>query len=469
MLESKYIIFFAGSAFCVPLGILFASASRRFLDFVFIILVFGTCMYSGLFGYATDINFLSREWYRGTTRGIEISYLDLLAVILLAGSLVVRRREGKPFYWPPSLGLLLAYFAWCFLSVAVFSDPKIFGLFELTKVARAILVFLAVVAYIRSPREIHLLVWTLAGTICYEGFISLRDRYIYGFHRIRGTLGHPNSLSMYALQILPVLVAGYFSRDTSKWLKIACIAGVVATAGCVILSISRMGFVVLVIISAAAFILCTGLKLNARNLGMALLGLLLVSGMVARSYDTVLTRLGGVDITEQYLSEEGDRGAYFRRAGPAIANNPIAGVGLNNWSWWITNRYSAMAGLYETNNFQPIIPYSSTDAEPANNMAQLAPAHNLYLLVVTELGIPGLLIFLALLMRWLYMNGIAVLNKNEGICTRLRVGLALSLLAVMLSSWTEWNFKHTENYFLGHVLMAAGAILYYNRPQADRR
>jgi len=31
-----------------------------------------------------DINFLSHEWYRGTTRGIEFSLFDILAIGLLS-------------------------------------------------------------------------------------------------------------------------------------------------------------------------------------------------------------------------------------------------------------------------------------------------------------------------------------------------------------------------------------------------
>ena len=87
MFESKYIIFVVASIVCVPTGILLASNYRKIHDFVFMFLVFGTCMPESLMGLPTDINFFSREWYRGSTRGIEISYLDLLAIILLFSSL----------------------------------------------------------------------------------------------------------------------------------------------------------------------------------------------------------------------------------------------------------------------------------------------------------------------------------------------------------------------------------------------
>src|SRR5690606_11559334 len=82
-LPMKEIVFFGGFILCVPVGILLAVVSKRFQGLVFAALVFGTTNTAGLFGQPMDINFISREWYRGTTRGIEITYLDLLTIILL--------------------------------------------------------------------------------------------------------------------------------------------------------------------------------------------------------------------------------------------------------------------------------------------------------------------------------------------------------------------------------------------------
>jgi len=51
-----------------------------------------------------DINFLSRELYRGSTRGIEITYVDLLVLSLLLAIFISARRENFRFYWPEGLG-----------------------------------------------------------------------------------------------------------------------------------------------------------------------------------------------------------------------------------------------------------------------------------------------------------------------------------------------------------------------------
>ncbi|MBX3176559.1 MAG: O-antigen ligase family protein [Candidatus Hydrogenedentes bacterium] len=452
MLEAKHIIFFGGSAITLPIGIFLAASSRRALDFVFVFLVFGTSMPAGLFGFPTDINFLSREWYRGTTTGIEVSYLDLLAVILLVGSLATRQREGKPLFWPPTLGLLLAYFGWCALTVVV-NDPKIFGLFELTKIARAIVLVVAVCAYIRSPREIHLFVWALAGTIFYEALICLRDRYVHGVYRVRGTLAHPNSLSMYCLQCVPIFIGAMFARNTHIALRVVCILAFTAAAGCVLLSVSRTGFAALIVVSGAGFALSTGLRITPRNVVIGLVGAVLISLMVLKSYDTIMERLGGFDLEQEYLSDEGDRGSYFRMASPAIADRPLTGVGLNNWSWAISGQYGPMAGFR-------MLPYLSTDGGPGGGW-QVAPAHNLFLITLTEVGVPGLVLFLLFLLQALWISGISVIRKREQLLNLVWTGTFLSLCGVLMQSWTEWEFRQTSMFFLGHIVLGVSASLYH--------
>lgn len=462
--ETKYIIFTIGSLVCVPVGIFLAATYRRVHDLVFVLLVFGTCMPDSLFGLPTDINFLSREWYRGSTRGIEISYLDLLALILLFGSLSARRRERTPFFWPPSLGLLLAYFSWCLVNVVVFSDPKIFGVFELTKIARGILLFISVAAYIRSPREVRLFIWALAITIFYEAAVCLRDRYVFGNNRIQGTLPHPNALSMYCLLCVPIFMTVLFAVDAPERLRYVCGIAYVAAVGCVLLTISRTGFAAVLILSGAGFFMCTGFRLKPQNLGIALLGLVLLGAMVVKSYDSIMTRLGGFDLEQEYMTDEGDRGSYFRVAAPAIEDNPLWGVGLNNWSWWTSNRYAAVAG-YDREPYPSL--YEGPDIQ--RGVYPEPPAHNLYLLTVTELGCPGLLFLGALLLHWLWLTGTVLLVRHDYLVDVFRLGAFLSLAGVLMQSWTEWGFRQTSTFFLAHIIIAVGASLYYYHYRARVR
>src|SRR5437763_17058391 len=82
-----------------------------------------------------DINFVSRDWYRGTTRGFEFSLVDILAISLLVSSLLVPRRGESRGFWPGSLGFMFLFFLYACFNVAI-AEPRLFGLFELSKMIR---------------------------------------------------------------------------------------------------------------------------------------------------------------------------------------------------------------------------------------------------------------------------------------------------------------------------------------------
>src|SRR6267143_5134555 len=104
-----------------------------------------------------DVNFLSRQWYRGTTRGIEVSFVDILAFSILVSMILAPRLGQKRFYWPASLGFMLLYLGYQCFSVAI-NDPKLFGFFEITKTVRAIIAFMAAALFVRSERELRILI-----------------------------------------------------------------------------------------------------------------------------------------------------------------------------------------------------------------------------------------------------------------------------------------------------------------------
>src|SRR4026209_1036749 len=55
-------------------GTLALSLSQRLRDAAFLLMAGGAVISDRL-----DSNFFSRQWYRGTTRGIEFSFIDVLA------------------------------------------------------------------------------------------------------------------------------------------------------------------------------------------------------------------------------------------------------------------------------------------------------------------------------------------------------------------------------------------------------
>ena len=461
-------IFFGGFMICVPVGILLSVLFPRVHQAVFFALVLGTTNTAGLFGLPMDINFLSREWYRGTTRGIEVSYLDLLAVVLFISTLIVRSKEGrKVFFWPLSLGWMVAYLLYATLHTVALADPKLFALFEITKLVRGIFVFLAVALFVRTMKDLELLIWAFCTAIGYEAIICLRDRYVFHIHRIRGTLGHPNSLSMYMLALVPFMITTILSKANLA-LRFACCLGFLACAGCVVLTVSRTGFAALIILTACCGFAAIGLRFSVRNVTIAALAGLLFVGLLAKSWDTIESRLMSQSFEDEFGADStGGRGMYLRYLGLILADKPL-GVGLNNWSYRVTNDYAAQLGVIYH-------PYIGTDYPPNQEMSgvvgsmgnpQTAPAHSIFIITLGEMGWPGFFLFCGMLVSWIYMAAVFLRRRNEYLVSRYGLAAFFSIIAILLQGLTEWSFRLTPIYIEVHVIAGALAALYHNRAAA---
>lgn len=424
---------------------------RRARDFAFFALVFGAMITDRL-----DVNFVSREWYRGTTRGFEISFLDILSVSLLAAMWLRPRKGETRLFWPASLGPLLVYLGYCALSV-LFSDPKLFGMFELLKILRGIVLFVTVANFVRGEKQLRLFLWSFLLAVIYQGFIAVRMRYYYGVHRVYGTLEHPNSLSLYMCMAVPVLYAAAMAR-LPKWQRRWALAAVLLAMVSVILTISRTGVATLGLVLLGVVVACFSFKLTLRNL-LITGGVMcaLVFG-VAYSWNTISQRFAGASLEEE--TERG-RGEYLRLAKMIVADR-FFGVGLGNWSYWVSNEYGPRDG-------SPFKPYVGTSEPPdmtnppGLETAQAPPAHNLAALTAGELGWPGLLLFAVVWMRWFQMGLGFLWRRKSDPMVRLGVGLFFAVCAAFFQSLTEWEYRQTPIMFMFHILLGVLAALHWRK------
>lgn len=442
-------------------GILLAAASYRLRDLFFFLFVL-LCIMT----YHLDVNFVSREWYRGSTRGFEVSSLDVLSVAVLFSSLLRPRKGRSRWYWPASFGLMLVYFLYCCFSVAI-SDPRLFGLFELSKIIRGLIVFLAAALYVRSERELKILVLALACVAIWQGYVVLKQRYIYGYYRVEGTIGDPNSLSMFMCTTAPLLVAA-FNADFPRWLKFFCGAGMMCAMLVVLLTISRAGFATLLIVMLGSTLACVSFTFNFRKIIIGGLCVALAVGMVAKAWHTIQARYDEASLAQEYKGHTQNRGYYFTVA-KAIMQDRFFGVGLNNWSYLVSNEYGPALGWH-------FVPYIGTENYPSDvvppgrdiDEAQAAPAHNLGALTVGELGIPGLLIFTLLWLRWFQMGASFLPWRVPDPTLRLGAGIFFCTWGLFCQSFTEWVYRQTAIFFTFHVLAGTLASLYYMKRQRKR-
>src|SRR5215213_2081297 len=116
-MQTKELFGIAFFAFGILGGVILTCASKRARDVFFAVMVFLSPLTE-----RCDINFVSRDWYRGTVRGFEFSLVDILAISLLISAVLLPRRGQSRGFWPAGFGLMLLFFLYACFNVAI-SDP----------------------------------------------------------------------------------------------------------------------------------------------------------------------------------------------------------------------------------------------------------------------------------------------------------------------------------------------------------
>jgi len=443
-------------------GIVVASFSKRIRDVFFVLLVFLAPLIERV-----DVNFVSREWYRGTSRGFEVSLLDILSLSLLFSSILAPRRGTSRMYLPASLGLMVLFFVYAGVNVLV-SDPRLFGYFELFKLARGLILFLAVAFYLRTERELRLLILALAVSVAFQGVMAFKQRYIDGIHRVPGTLDDSNSLSVFFCMTAPFFVAAINSQ-IPKWLKLTCVATLILAVLAEILTISRAGIVIVAMVLVGTTLATISWRVTARKLIIASFIFVGVIGVTAKSWKTLQARFAESNLEQEYGHKKNMGRGYYIRIAEAIAEDNWLGVGLNNWSFWVSNKYGPKLGY-------KFVPYRGTDTEPSYilppdsnvDMPQAAPAHSLAALTLGEMGIPGLVLLALLWLRWFQMGAVFLWQRTSEPMRRMGIGIFFCLGGLFLQSLTEWVFRHSPIYYTAHILIGSLAALYYNKKRERR-
>ncbi|MDF3059077.1 MAG: hypothetical protein K0R17_3292 [Rariglobus sp.] len=441
-------------------GMIVSTLSPRLRDVMFFMMVVGAALTTKL-----DVNFFSLEWYRGTTRGVEMTGVDILAMSLLAGCVLnPRYKDSSRIFWPAGLGLLVLYALYCTFSMAT-SHPKIFGLFELTKVLRGILVFVTAALFVRTRRELAILVFALACAVCLDGATALKQRYMDGMHRVEGTVEDPNSLSMYMCMVSPLFVAAAMA-NFPRWLQMLCWVSAAAGGLTVLLTISRAGVPIFGMVMMGAALFTVSWKITLKKVIVCALISMMAVVAVYKAWDMLMSRYEQATLEEEYMNKQNEgRGVYFRWAG-AIMEDHFWGVGLNNWSWWVSAVYGPRAG-FPYRNYEASGMSAGDLDDPSAFYA--APAHNLMALTAGELGVPGVIIFAFVWLRWFWMGGLFLLRRSTDPMLRLGIGLFFCTCGIFLQSVTEWTYRQTPIFITFHILAGVLASLHYHRKKEAKR
>lgn len=242
--------------------------------------------------------------------------------------------------------------------------------------------------------------------------------------RAYGTLPHPNILAAYLLIpifiLLTILINGaHYERHLSnkvsrvtfdfmlpKWLSLILLI-IITTGFC--LTFSRSAFLSLSI-GIIIYLLRQKHFLNRINYRALIffLPIILITFYLVHSLNIVSI------FSKQSLSE---RNIFQNVARETISSNPIAGLGIGQFVYHEYINNPSLAGW------------------------QFQPVHNTYLLIVSEIGIIGLIIFLAWILSVIEQGRIRSLNISGNLTSPVFCCIMISFLIILIFDHYFWDIK----------------------------
>ncbi len=382
---------------------------------------------------STAINFKSHEWYRGTSRGMEISLIYFIALILL---LTITYLKGIRRLFPEwGCWIYLLYFFYSSFSLSNSAD-RLLSFFELWKMLMIYLVFLAVYHYLEyNFGDIEVVMYGFLAIVIFCGLLVVWQ-HLNGIYQAYGVFPHRNSMAM-AMNMLGMILLAHCLGKSGLFLDKIYLFAFALTAMSVVFSYSR-GALACFPIGAT---LVVGFSLVNRptfrklylvyTLGAAgLLLLFLFLPKVIERFETAPEK------------SKTTRVEFAECAMNMIKDCPWIGIGINNWGIKINPPYEYSEKRREDNK----MPEDYQDGI----------VETVYLLVGAECGIPCLVIFIFFLLYYLFSCIVLMIRLKHTSFFYFPVGVLGGLVNISLQSTLEWVLKQQMNFIL---LMAVFAVI----------
>lgn len=385
---------------------------------------------------ALDAALITWPVWPGTSRGIILSFVDVIALALL----ITRRGRAKT---PPFLFLCGLLFIPMFVASFIATIPlaSVFSLLQFVQIVFLFIVLSHELSRVSAIRSI--LKGIAIGLIVQAGYVVQQK--LTGVVQASGTMAHQNLLGLVVqLSALP-LIAAIMEGERSKIVYLGALAGAICAAGGgsrATMAFFALGGVLLIILSIAR-------RSTPRKWQMFGIGLLAAAAIVPLAMGTLKARFG-----DNEIGTEDESRAAFERAAIAMAADHPLGVGPNNFvTINNTKGYARQGGI-----------------EWGGGLLD-KPVHNAYLLARSEFGWVGeiaLILLLGGVATRAFITGFS--NRNADI-----VGLSLgSATAItMIAIHSNWEFAwfnlEAQRLFFVNAALVAGCVTIAARDSQERR
>lgn len=427
----KYLFFFAAILSILPSTVMLL-CERKWIRWATLGLTVPLLMFN-----STAINFFSHEDYRGTSRGMEISIIYIIAFTIIL-TLSILRGPRKIF---PDWGsrIYLVYFLLSLPSLN-FAENRLFSFFELWKMIMIYLVFLSVYHYLEfSGGDFDIIIYGIM-VVAVVNFFKIILQHFQGVYQVYGFFPHQNSLAMYMQLAGMIFFSRYFNRVEGLRSKVFFFAFCMASAA-LVRTYSR-GALACYPISCFITLACSiRYKFAARKIyitgALAFIGLIGLAIFLPR-------------IIERFQKAPEASGQARKNFAVAAVNmmkdHPFAGVGINNWGIKINPPYDYSRHREDMHYKED---YKDGIVE------------TIYLLVGAECGIPCLLILLSWF-GYYFFSAFRLLKKLRGTpYFYIPAGALGGMMGIFMQSCLEWVLKQQINFMLLIIIFAF--ISYLNR------
>ena len=307
--------------------------------------------------------------------GVTIS--RLVAPIVFVVVLMALSRAQRSLVPGPPLAWAGAYALWAVAS-GLWTESTEGTIVSLASLAIALIYMLAVATLLNSALELRRVLYVLAVGAFLSGLVAI-FAYLAGSEtRTAAWKGDPNFFAAYQIVALPLLLV-CAAEARSRWLRAFLYATVAVIVVSVFTSLSRGGLLALGVVLLLALVFPARSFFRSRG-QKAILVLVLGAGvaLAVQSTSGALTaRLGEID----------DRGGsgrinHWRAALGLVEDDPLLGVGY---------------GSYIRLSNDLLLRTPGTDLSHYRLRPNGSEVHNTYLGTTAELGIPGFVLLLGLM------------------------------------------------------------------------
>ena len=428
----KWVFLVIGAALVWPLSVRLRSNPRLRLR-LFALAAFLPFITSYEHLYMAIINW---DWI-GYVRGGELSYLDLF-------TLSIYLSFSGPKHRIPFLLSMSLYFVVTMLSVIEAQAPTA-ALFYPWQLARVFLLYAVIYRGIcADPRVVDAVLTGMGGGILLEAALTIWERFGLGHLQAIGTFSSQNQLGLIShFTVIPFFAVMLGGRR--GWLPPAVVA-----AGLVVevLTTSRGTLLFGALGLTTVYLLSALRQWSSRKAQVLLAGVAAAAVFVPLVASSFAQRFGGE--SQVQFTEDSERILFKEAAAEMLSDHPM-GVGANHFTFAanVQGYFTRVGELWGPGR--------------ASNV------HNVYWLVATETGYLGLVAFVFLLLRPLYVAFACGLRHIGDARGDLLLGLGAALLAVYLHSTEEWIFVTFDAQYqfaiaIGLVAGLAAELGYWRRP-----